>query len=149
MSEVLKVPRVPIFSKPVSIPCSPVLSSSPTTTPDFLVPSFDFSMIHSLQQSCLFMTTMKNSSSLSVVSVPHNSGSLLCDNSIGALRPLVLEVLCKPLFHALHNVSHSGVKGSLILISACFVCETFRSSHSSSILKILPCLYLYCGTPAV
>ena len=48
-------------------------------------------------------------------------GDLLCDNSTGSLRPLVPEVLRKSLFNALHNVSHSGIRGSRRLISARFV----------------------------
>ena len=36
-------------------------------------------------------------------------------------RPLLAEVLHKPLFYALHNVFHPGVRGSQRLISACFV----------------------------
>ena len=81
------------------------------------IPSFK----QTIRRNMYLKTTMKNSSSLSVVSVTHNSGSLLCDNSTAALRPLLPEVLSKPLFYALHNVFHPGVRGSQRLISACFV----------------------------
>ena len=64
---------------------------------------------------------MKNSSTLSVVTVKLSDGDLLCDNSTGSLRPLVPEVLRKSLFNALHNISHPGIRGSRRLISARFV----------------------------
>ena len=105
VSEVLVLPDAPSSSKPastsyksISASCKPVLDSSPPNTQDFSIPNFDFSMISSSQQSCPSMTPMKNSPSLSVISVPHNSGSLLCDNSTGTLRPLVPEVLQRSLF---------------------------------------------------
>ena len=50
-----------------------------------------------------------------IVNVPLDSGDLICDNST------VPEVLHKPLFLALHNVSHPGVRGSQRLVSARFV----------------------------
>ena len=64
---------------------------------------------------------MRSFPSLSIVNVTLDSVDLICDNSTGSLRPLVPEVLCKPLFLALHNVSHPGVRGSQRLVSARFV----------------------------
>ena len=49
------------------------------------------------------------------MNVTLDSGDLICDNST------VPEVLHKPLFLALHNVSHPGVRGSQRLVSARFV----------------------------
>ena len=100
-------------------------SSSTTVRPssdqDFEVPGFDFSKFLSFQQSCASVTAMKNSSTLSVVTVKLSDGDLLCDKSTGSLRLLVPEVLCKSLFNALHNVSHPGIRGSWRLISARFI----------------------------
>ena len=59
---------------------------------------------------------MRRLPSLSIVNVTLDSGDLICDNSTGSLRPLVPEVLRKPLFLALHNVSHPGVRGSRRLV---------------------------------
>ena len=64
---------------------------------------------------------MRSFPSLSIVNVTLDSVDLICDNSTGSLRPLVPEVLRKPLFLALHNVSHPGVRGSQRLVSARFV----------------------------
>jgi len=65
---------------------------------------------------------MKKLSSLSIVNVTLESSEILiCDNSTGKLRPLVPEVLRKPVFLALHNISHPGVRGSRRLVSARFV----------------------------
>ena len=102
---------------------SEVADSIPSSTirQDFSIPNFDFLKILSFQQVCQSVTAMKNFSSLSIVTVTLDPGVLLCDSSTGNLRPLVPEVLRKPLFLALHNVSHPGVRGSRRLISAWFV----------------------------
>ena len=64
---------------------------------------------------------MRSFPSLSIVNVTLDSVDLICDNSTGSLRPLVPEVLRKPLFLALHNVSHPLVRGSRRLVSVPFV----------------------------
>ena len=69
--------------KPVSLPCTPVLDDSPLPAPEISVPEFDFSKIPSHMQSCTSISNMKNSSSLSVISIPYNSESLLYDDSTG------------------------------------------------------------------
>ena len=93
----------------------------PSSDQDFAVPGFDFFKFLSFQQSCASVTAMKNSSTLSVVTVKLSDGDLLCDKSTESLRPLVPEILRKSLFNALHNVSHPGIRGSRRLISAHFV----------------------------
>ena len=117
VSEVSAVLAVSAVSDP--LPSSPSINQS--TSQDFSVPGFDFSQILSLQKTCPSIQTMKSLPSLSKVNVTLHSGDLICDNSTGSLRPLVPEVLHKPLFLALHNVSHPGVRGSRRLVSACFV----------------------------
>ena len=64
---------------------------------------------------------MRSFPSLSIKNVTLDSVDLICDNSTGSLRPLVPEVLRKPLFLALHNVSHPLVRGSRRLVSVPFV----------------------------
>ena len=112
---------LPKSPQPLSVPCSSVLDPAPSPAPNFSDINFDISQISPLQQSCPSVAAMKTSTSLSLVSVPISSGSLLCDDSTGVLRPLVPESLRKPLFLALHSISHPGVRGSRRLISARFV----------------------------
>ena len=101
-------------------PSSP--SSNQSISQDFSVPGFNFSKILSLQKSCSSVQAMKKLSSLSIVNITLDSKEvLICDNSTGNLRPLVPEVLRKPLFLALHSISHPGVRGSRRLVSARFV----------------------------
>jgi len=101
-------------------PSSP--SSNQSIRQDFSIPGFNFSEILSLQKSCSSVQAMKKLSSLSIVNVTLESSEILiCDNSTGKLRPLVPEVLRKPVFLALHNISHPGVRGSRRLVSARFV----------------------------
>ena len=96
-------------------------SSTSIDQSNFPVPGFDFSWILLLQKTCPSIQVMRRLPSLSIVNVTLGSGDLICDNSTGSLRPLVPEVLRKPLFLALHNVSHPGVRGSQRLISARFI----------------------------
>ena len=101
-------------------PLPPSINQS--TSQDFSIPGFNFSEILSLQKTCSSVQAMKNLPSLSIVNIDLDSKDvLICDNSTGKLRPLVPEVLRKPLFLALHNISHPGVRGSRRLISARFV----------------------------
>jgi len=101
-------------------PSSP--SSNQSISQDFSVPGFNFSKILSLQKSCSSVQAMKKLSSLSIVNITLDSRKvLICDNSTGNFRPLVPEVLRKPLFLALHSISHPGVRGSRRLVSARFV----------------------------
>ena len=109
----------------VSAVSDPQPSSSPSNqsiSQDFSIPGFNFSEILSLQKSCSSVQAMKKLSSLSIVNITLDSGEILiCDNSTGNLRPLVPAVLRKPVFLALHNISHPGVRGSRRLVSARFV----------------------------
>ena len=107
---------------------SAVSDSLPSSAPinqsnykQFSVPGFDFSRIVILQKTCPSIQVMRELPSLSIVNVTLESGDLICDSSTGSLRPLVPEVLRKPLFQALHNISHPGVRGSRRLISTRFV----------------------------
>ena len=86
-----------------SLPSSPSINQ--LNSQDFSVPGFDFSHILLLQKTCPSIEVMRSLPSLSKVNVTLDSGDLICDDSTGSLRPLVPEVLCKPLFLALHNVS--------------------------------------------
>ena len=97
----------------VSDPQPSSMPSNQSISQDFSIPGFNFSELLSLQKSCSSVQTMKKLSSLSIVNIPLDSGDILiCDNSTGNLRPLVPTVLRKPVFLALHNISHPGVRGS-------------------------------------
>ena len=100
-SEVSAVSAVSAVSD--SLPSSPSINQ--LNSQDFSVPGFDFSHILLLQKTCPSIEVMRSLPSLSKVNVTLDSGDLICDDSTGSLRPLVPEVLCKPLFLALHNVS--------------------------------------------
>ena len=86
-----------------------------------LVQGFDISKLPQLQASCPSIADMTTSGSLNIVSVPLNGQMLLCDNSTGALRPLVPAQLRRELFNKLHELTHPGVRATKRLISTRFV----------------------------
>ena len=59
--------------------------------------------------------------SLHLVCVDWNGSSMLCNDSLGVLPPLVPETYRRPVFDALHGVSHPSVKPSMCLISSRFI----------------------------
>ena len=85
--------------------CRRSRSINQSNSQDFSVPGLDFFQILLLQKTCPSIQVMRSLPLLSIVNVTLDSGDLICDDSTGSLRPLVPEVLCKPLFLALHNVS--------------------------------------------
>ena len=121
VSEVLAVLAVSAVSA-VTDPHPSPQSINQSTSQDFSIPGFNFSEISTLQKTCSAVQAMKDLPSLSIVNIILDSKEvLICDNSTEKLRPLVPESLRKPLFLALHSISHPGVRGSRRLVSARFV----------------------------
>ena len=113
--------RILPLLKVLLLRCRRSRSINQSNSQDFSVPGLDFFQILLLQKTCPSIQVMRSLPLLSIVNVTLDSGDLICDDSTESLRPLVPEVLLKPLFLALHNVSHPGVRGSRRLVSARFV----------------------------
>ena len=64
--------------------------------------------------------------SLDVKRVPWNGLSMLCDVSTGVSRPLVPPAFRRPVFQALHALSHPGPRPSTKIISSRFVWKGLR-----------------------
>jgi hypothetical protein len=43
------------------------------------------------------------------------------DSSSGVFRPLVPAAFCQPIFNAIHNLAHPGIRTTSCLITSCFV----------------------------
>ena len=100
------------------------LVDSPGGDPTVLtVPGVSFLEMSVLQKTCPQIDTLRRSSSLQVISVPFSGTSILCDVSTGITRPLVPEKMRKPVFEAIHNISHPGKRASRRMISRSFVWE--------------------------
>jgi len=104
-------------SAPSIQPCSP--NSWSVTKEVENLPTFK--KFSSSLQSCPDVKQMTKFSSLSVVSVPIQGTTILCDISTGSPRPLVPTNLRQEVFQSLHQISHPGIRGSKRLISTRFV----------------------------
>ena len=103
------------------------------------LPSVDFAAMAAAQDRHSFPD-----SSLKVWQILWNGISLCCDTSTGIPRPLVPASFQRPIFQALHSLSHPGPKPSTRLISARFVwsgmkkdirdwCKTCHDCQSSKV----------------
>ena len=102
------------------LPPTPTL---PPLTPP-LAPGISYSEMSTLQKSCPKVQILRQTPSLSIVSVPVSGHSeLLCDISTGIHRPLVPESMRRAVFNSIHSLSHPGKRASRRLISRSFVWE--------------------------
>ena len=89
----------------IYLPPTPTL---PPPTPP-LAPGISYSEMSTLQQSCPKIQNLRQSPSLSIVSVPiSGSSELLCDISTGIHRPLVPESMRRAVFNSIQALSHPG-----------------------------------------
>ena len=108
----------PTASCLVSLPPSTV---PPPILSDPALSSYDFRFFSTLQLICSSVSEMSSSLSLSLVSVPLEESSLLCDVYSGSLPTVVPLEFRQDLFELLHSSSHPGVRASRRLLSAGFV----------------------------
>ena len=83
--------------------------------------SIDFSVLSSLQLTCLETPALLSNPSLWVVSMPYGESSVLCDLSTGSPQTLVPVSLHRKICYAIHNLSHSGVLPTRRLVLRAFV----------------------------
>jgi len=84
-------------------------------------PSFSYSELAQLQQSCPDVAALRASAALDVQQVTVGGEKIFCDISLGSPRPLVPLPLQRAVFEQLHNVAHPGVRATRRLISTRFV----------------------------
>ena len=99
-----------------SFPLKPISSNLVTH------PSLYFTELVPLQPTCSSIQSLKNSTSLKIISVPYRDTHLLCNISSGTLRPIVPTTLRRNLFELLNSAFHPGIRGSRRLVSSKFVC---------------------------
>ncbi len=80
----------------------------------------DFLEMAACQRSCP-ETAEANDSSLKLQLLHGGDIRLLCDASVGRVRPLVPAALRRQVFKQLHGIAHPGVRATRCLIAARFV----------------------------
>ena len=80
-----------------------------------------FDRAKSALSSAMSLTHPSPSPEVSLVTVPIQDGSLLCDAKTKVLRPLVQSSQKFSIFSDLHGISHPGVRATRRLISTRFV----------------------------
>ncbi len=73
------------------------------------------------QAACPDCQRASSSPALRVSEVTLHGSPLLVDTSSGVFRPLVPAAFCQPIFDAIHNLAHPGIRATKRLISSRFV----------------------------
>ena len=92
------------------------LSRPSVSAVDSPIPSVDLAALAAAQDP-----EETSSSSLQVESIQWNGVSLLCDTSLGVVRPIIPPQFRRQVFQALHQLSHPGPKPSTRLVLDRFV----------------------------
>ena len=100
------------------------------------VPAIDFAAMSTAQDPAELLAT---ASSLKLKRVHHNNVQLWCDVSGGRQRPLVPLQFRRPIFEALHGLSHAGTRPTIKLISSRFVWPGIRQQIRSWCRDCVPC----------
>ena len=64
---------------------------------------------------------LPSSLKIEAIPLPATNTTILCDSSTGSHRPLVPASLRRRVFEALHTLSHPGIRGTRLLITARYV----------------------------
>ena len=99
------------------------------------VPTVDFEKFSSEQDPAALL----GSSSLNLRQVNYNGTKLWCDTGGGRIRPLVPLSFRRPIFDALHGLSHGGTRPTIRLISSRFVWPGMRQTIRSWCKSCMPC----------
>ena len=88
------------------------------------VPAVDFQAMAVAQTDDPDVHTSRTNSSLNLQQVPLTTSgevTLLCDESTGIQRPVVPKEFRRPIFDALHSLSHPGIRATQRLVTQHFV----------------------------
>lgn len=88
------------------------------------VPVVDFRAMAAAQAEDPSILNLHADSALKLEQVPlalSNGATLLCDTSTGVQRPVVPESFRRPIFNALHSMSHPGIRATQRLVTQHFV----------------------------
>ena len=99
------------------------------------VPSVDFKKFSEEQDPAELL----GSSSLNLRQVVYNGTKLWCDTGGGRIRPLVPLGFRRPIFEALHGLSHGGTRPTIRLVSARFVWPGMRQTIRAWCKSCMPC----------
>ena len=81
----------------------------------------DWTALARSQADCPHVQGLVASSGLQVKRVEIKGAKLLCDVSMGVLRPLVPDAQQLAVFHAIHDLAHLGIRTMQRLVSSRFV----------------------------
>ncbi|BHF66428.1 hypothetical protein SprV_0200944500 [Sparganum proliferum] len=85
-------------------------------------PSIDLERMTELQSQPTFTESLQHTSlQLEAIPLSTTSGTILCDVSRGASRPVVPSEMRRDVFAALHNLAHPGIRTTRRLVSERFV----------------------------
>ncbi len=111
-----------------------VSASSPVSTSPV-----DLVALAAAQPSCSDCQRAVSSSALRVTTIKMDNTSIMVDTSSGVFRPLVPAIFRRPIFEAIHNLAHPGIRATRRLIASCFVWPRLASQVAEWCRDFLPC----------
>ena len=120
----------------LSRPAMPAINSIDLQSAVRPLPSVDFSAMASVQDPS---DILGSSNSLQLKKIHHNGVWLWCDVAEGRTRPLVPKDFRRPVFEALHGLSHPGTRPTLRLVAQRFVWPGMRQQVRQWCRTCLPC----------
>jgi transposase InsO family protein len=91
------------------------------------------------QQLCPDCQQAASSSVLRVTTIKMDNTSIMVDTSSGVFRPLVPAVFRRPVFEAVHNLAHPGIRATRRLIASRFVWPRLASQVAEWCRDCVPC----------
>nr|VZI21211.1 unnamed protein product [Spirometra erinaceieuropaei] len=103
-------------------------------------PSIDLERMAELQNQPTSTKSLQHTSlQLEAIPLSTSSGTILCDVSRGASRPVLPSEMRRDLFAALHNLAHPGIRTIQCLISERFVWSSMNTDIRQWISSCLAC----------
>jgi cleavage and polyadenylation specificity factor subunit 1 len=99
----------------------------------------DLAALAAAQMSCPDCQRAASSSVLRVTTIQMDNTSIMVDTSSGVFRPLVPAVFRRPIFEAIHNLAHPGIRATRRLIASRFVWPSLASQVAEWCRDCLPC----------
>jgi transposase InsO family protein len=99
----------------------------------------DLAALAAAQQSCPDCQQAASSTVLRVTTIKMDNTSIMVDTSSGVFRPLVPAVFRRPVFEAVHNLAHPGIRATRRLIASRFVWPRLASQVAEWCRDCVPC----------
>jgi hypothetical protein len=99
----------------------------------------DLAALAAAQQSCPDCQQAASSTVLRVTTIKMDNTSIMVDTLSGVLGPLVPAVFRRPVFEAIHNLAHPGIRATRRLIASRFVWPRLASQVAEWCRDCVPC----------